>query len=91
MSGKLDVKSILDSVKSMIGSTPIPEAAKENPIEYRLSELSKALKKMAELQTQQADMLAKADVMLGELYQDVMVKLGGKTEIKEKTSEEKDK
>lgn len=68
---KLNLKGIMDNVKAMIGQNPIPEAAKDDPIGYRLSELSKSVKSLADLHTQEADEIAKLNTMLGELYQNL--------------------
>jgi len=66
---KLNLKGIMDNVKAMIGQTPIPEASKDDPIGYLLSELSKTIKTLAELHAQEADAIAKIDTTLGALYQ----------------------
>jgi len=66
---KLNLKGIVENVKSIIGQTPIPEAAKNNPTGYHLSELSKAIKTLAELHSKEADTIAKIDATLGNLYQ----------------------
>ena len=68
---KLNLKGIMENVKAMIGQTPIPEAAKDNPVGYNLAELSKAIKTLAELHSQSADAIAKIDTTLGNLYQNL--------------------
>lgn len=68
---KLNLKGIMDNVKAMIGQTPIPEASKDDPIAYRLSELSKITKSLADLHAKEADEIAKLSTMLGALYQDL--------------------
>lgn len=68
---KLNLKGIMDNVKAMIGQTPIPEVSKDDPIGYRLSELSKITKSLADLHAKEADEISKLSNMLGALYQDL--------------------
>lgn len=72
ITGKFDIQGIVKNVKSMISpGVEIPETAKGDPIMYKLSEVTKGLKILAELQVKQADELAKLDGMVGSLYQDI--------------------
>lgn len=72
ITGKFDIQGIVKNVKSMISpGVEIPETAKGDPIMYKLSEITKELKILAELHVKQADELAKLDGMVGSLYQDI--------------------
>jgi len=68
---KLNLKGIVDNVKAMIGQTPIPEAAQDDPVGFYLSELSKNIKTIAELHAQEGDAIAKLDSTLSSLYQNL--------------------
>ena len=74
ITGKFDLQKIIDDVKSVITPPPIPEASKDDPIGYRLSELNKLAKELAETHTKQADSIAKLNVELGELYKEISKK-----------------
>lgn len=71
MAGKFDIQKIIDDVKSIVTPAPIPEANKDDPVGYHLSELGKLTKELAENHTKQADTLAKVNAILGELYQEL--------------------
>jgi len=76
MAGKFDLQKIINDVKSMITPVPIPEANKDDPVAYYLSELNKLTKELAEAHTKQADIIAKVSPVLGNLYQEVMKSRG---------------
>ena len=80
---KFNLKGIMDNVKAMIGQTPIPEASKEDPVNYYLSELSKAVKALADLHSQESDAIAKIDATLGSLHQSLTSAKPAKSEAKE--------
>lgn len=71
VSGKFDFQKIIGDVKAMISPAAIPEASKDDPAGYHLSELSKLVKDLAEGHTKQADTIAKISATLGELYQEI--------------------
>ena len=74
MAGKFDIQKIIDDVKSIVTPAPIPEANKDDPAGYHLSELGKLVKELADNQNKQADTLAKVNAILGELYQELAAK-----------------
>lgn len=80
---KLNFKGIMDNVKAMIGQTPIPEASKDDPVNYYLSELSKAVKALADLHSQESDAIAKIDATLGLLHKSLTSAKPAKSETKE--------
>jgi len=49
----------------------IPEANKNDPIEYCMSELSKLTKDLAESHSKQADTIAKISTTLGTLHREI--------------------
>ncbi len=69
---KFDFQKIINDLKSMIGPVVIPEANKDDPIAYCLSELSKLAKDLAESHSKQADTIAKISTMLGTLHQEIV-------------------
>lgn len=71
ITGKFDLQKIISDVKSMISPVAIPEANKDDPVGYCLSELDKLVKDLADNHTKQADAIAKVSTMLGTLYQEV--------------------
>lgn len=71
VANKFDLQKIISDVKSMIGTTPIPEANKDDPVGYCLSELSKLTKDLAENHAKQADTIAKISSMLGALHKEI--------------------
>lgn len=71
VAGKFDLQKIIGDVKSMISPVTIPEANKDDPVAYCLSELSKFTKDLAEANSKQADAIAKISTMLGTLHQEV--------------------
>jgi len=71
LTGKFDLNKIISDVKSIITPPPIPEANKDDPVGYCLSELNKLIKELAENNTKQADSIAKVSTMLGSLYQEI--------------------
>lgn len=71
MSNKFDLQKIISNVKSMIGPVEIPEANKNDPVAYCLSELSKLTKDLADNHTKQADTIAKISTMLGTLHLEI--------------------
>ena len=68
---KFDLQKIIGDVKSMIGPIVIPEANKDDPVGYCLSELSKLAKDLAESHSKQADTIAKISTMLGTLHLEI--------------------
>jgi hypothetical protein len=64
---KFDLQKLIGDVKSMLSPVVIPEANKDNPIGYCLSELSKLAKDLAENHAKQADAIAKITTILGTL------------------------
>lgn len=70
-SSKFDFQKIINDVKSIISPAPIPEANKDDPVGYHLSEMNKMLKELAEYHTKQADIMSKISATLGALYQAV--------------------
>lgn len=69
---KSKLQEIINSVKSMIGTTPIPEASKDDPTGYLLSELSKTVKELADLLTKQSTEVANLNNLLGTLSQELI-------------------
>jgi hypothetical protein len=98
--GKLDLQKLVKDVKLMIGAeTPIPVEAKEDPTGYLLSELTKSVKTLQEINMQQSKEIEKLGATLGALYKECMsqVSAGGtsmskkeetKPEIKTETPKE---
>lgn len=86
---KLNFKGIMDNVKAMIGQTPIPEASKDDPVNYYLSELSKAVKALADLHSEESNAIAKIDAALGSLHQSLTQAKQPKPEVKETKAAEK--
>ena len=73
--GKLDLQKIMDNVKAMLGTeTPPPPEAKDNPIGYRLSEITKSLKTVQELGVLQQKEVEKIGAMIGDLYKELAPK-----------------
>jgi len=72
ITGKFDFQKIVNDVKSMISPAPIPEANKNDPIAYHMSELNKHTKSLAENHANQADIIAKISNVLDALYQETM-------------------
>jgi hypothetical protein len=68
---KFDLQKIIGDVKAMISPVVIPEANKNDPVGYCLSELSKLTKDLAESHSKQADTIAKISTMLGTLHQEI--------------------
>jgi hypothetical protein len=68
---KFDLQKFIGNVKSMLGPVVIPEANKDDPVGYCLSELSKLAKDLAESHSKQADTIAKISSMLGTLHQEI--------------------
>ena len=68
---KFDLQKIIGDVKAMISPVAIPEANKNDPVGYCLSELSKFTKDLAESHSKQADTIAKMSTMLGTLHQEI--------------------
>ncbi|CAL7962722.1 hypothetical protein GAMM_40027 [Gammaproteobacteria bacterium] len=68
---KFDLQKLIGDVKSMLSPVAIPEANKDDPIGYCLSQLSKLAKDLAENHSKQADTIAKISTMLGTLHQEV--------------------
>jgi hypothetical protein len=68
---KFDLQKIIGDVKAMISPIAIPEANKNDPVGYCLSELSKLTKDLAESHSKQADTIAKMSTMLGTLHQEI--------------------
>lgn len=66
---KFDLQKIIEDVKAMVSPVAIPEANKNDPIAYHLSELNKIAKELAEIHAKQADFIAKMSDNLGALYQ----------------------
>lgn len=64
-----DLQKIINDVKSMISPASIPAANKNDPIGYRLSELSKHTKDLVENHTKQSDLIARINDSMGALYQ----------------------
>ncbi|MEI8055078.1 MAG: hypothetical protein WCH10_03650 [bacterium] len=75
---KFDLQKFIGDVKSMLGPVAIPEASKDDPLGYCLSELSKLVKDMADSHSKQADTIAKISSMLGTLHQEVASIRGNK-------------
>jgi hypothetical protein len=71
ITGKFDLNKIINDVKSIITPSPIPEANKDDPVGYYLSELNKLIENLAENNTKQADNIAKASSILGTLQQEL--------------------
>ncbi|MCL5260284.1 MAG: hypothetical protein M1561_01170 [Gammaproteobacteria bacterium] len=67
--GKFDLQEIIKNVKSILGPAPIPEAAKDDPIGFCLTEIGRSLQQIAVLSTKQADEIAKINNLLGTLSQ----------------------
>ena len=67
--GKFDFQKIISDVKSMISPVQIPEASKDDPAGYCISELSKIVKELADASTAQANAIAKLTSTLGALSQ----------------------
>ncbi|EKE00628.1 MAG: hypothetical protein ACD_21C00308G0011 [uncultured bacterium] len=76
IAGKFDLQKIIGDVKSMISPVVIPEASKDDPVAYCLSELSKFAKDLAEGHAKQADTIAKISNMLGTLHQEIAKRKG---------------
>lgn len=74
--GKFDFQKIISDVKSMITPTPIPEANKDDPIPYLLSELGKQGEELAKMQQKQSDVMAKMNDTIGSLYSQIMASRG---------------
>jgi len=72
MSKMPDFSKIVENVKSMISSPQIPESAKNDPIGYKLSELSKTLNELVETHKKLGDEIAKLSMMLNSIYQEVL-------------------
>ena len=71
ITSKFDFQKIIGDVKSMISPVAIPEANKDDPVAYCLSELGKLAKDLAEQHSKQADTIAKISTMLGTLHQEM--------------------
>lgn len=67
-----DFSKIVENVKSMISTTSIPETSKDDPVGYRLSELSKIVKAIIEAHQSLGTEIAKLETMLGSLYQECL-------------------
>lgn len=68
---KLDLQNVVKNVKSMISpGSNIPETSKDDPIGYRLFEITKALQTLGNLHEKQSVELAKLNNTLGALYQE---------------------
>jgi hypothetical protein len=76
---KFDIKEFVNNVKSMVSPVTIPDASQDNPVGYLLSEISKSLKEVAELNVKQADIIAKITNMLGAMHQSIASCVGKKT------------
>ena len=70
---KIDLKGIMGNVKSIIGmGVPvIPESSKDNPVGFRLSNLTQMLKALEESNGLQAQIIRKLGAELGALYKDL--------------------
>ncbi len=68
---KLGLQKIINDMKSIISPVVIPEANKDNPRGYYLSELSKASNELAEHHLKQADIIARISNLLGSLHQEI--------------------
>jgi len=71
IAGKFDLQKIIGDVKSMINPVVIPEANKDDPLAYCLSELGKVVKELTENHAKQADNIAKVNALLGTLHQEI--------------------
>ena len=73
IAGKFDLQKIIGEVKSVLGSgsVTIPDANKDDPLGYCLSELGKLAKDLADSYSKQADTVSKISSMLGTLHQEV--------------------
>lgn len=87
---KLDVQKIMGSIKSFVNpSQPIPEDFKNNPLGYRLEEITKIVKLLVDAHVEQADRLTKLSVALGELAKE-MTEAAKVGETKEAAGKEKE-
>jgi hypothetical protein len=72
LTDKLDLQKIVKSVKSMVApGVVVPESAKDDPMGYKMLEISKEVKNLVDLHAKMAEGLAKVNNMVGSLYQDV--------------------
>lgn len=68
---KLGLQKIINDMKSIISPAVIPEANKDDPIGYCLSELSKVGRELADHHAKQADIIAKFSNLLESLHREL--------------------
>ncbi len=82
---KFNLQKIINDVKSLINSAPVPEANKDDPLSYFLNEIGKNLQALNELQNQQTNLLTKTMETVGNLANTLKQKNLAKTNNKEET------
>ena len=68
---KLGLQKIINDMKSIISPAVIPEANKDDPVGYCLSELSKSGRALADHHAKQADIIANFSNLLENLHREL--------------------
>jgi hypothetical protein len=79
--GKFDLQKLVKDVKSMVGAAaPLPLEAKDDPLGYLLSELTKSVKSLQENNAEEAKEIEKLGATLGALYKECAMTIKGTSE-----------